>query len=215
MKSCRNQKPDYLNYLLNTIMIILIILCAIWSIVFYVRWEMRRRIRKLFICVVQELEKEDVEYWVDFGTLLGITRDRDIIMGDYDGDICVTPTMENLEKCIKIARRMGGSYSEKDVIRIPDKTWFFVHIDLFIPTIEENGIYKTPCGEKIPVHLIHPIQKRECVLGEKKVNASLPSQIETVLTNRYGKNWRIPIRKWWLAYTDVELEFKTIKSKIM
>jgi hypothetical protein len=176
---------------------------------------MRRRIRKLFICVVQELEREDVQYWVDFGTLLGITRDRDIIMGDYDGDICVLPTSKNLEKCAKVVRKLGGSYSEKDVYRIPDKTWFFVHIDLFVPTIVENDIYKTPCGEKISIHLIHPIQKQECMLGDEKIKASLPNHIETVLMSRYGKNWGTPTRKWWLAYTDVELEFKTIKDKIM
>lgn len=204
----------YTQYTLNTILVILIILCTIWSIIFYVRWEMRRRIRRLFIQVVNELEKEGVDYWVDFGTLLGITRDRDIIMGDYDGDICIVPGDENLQKCAKVARRMDGSYSEKDVFRIKDKTWFFVHIDLFVPTVIENDVYKTPCGEKIPIGMIHPIRKTECLLGDHQIHAPLPHRVEEVLTNRYGKGWGVPSRKWWLAYTDVKLELDAIKSKI-
>lgn len=203
--------PNYINYLLYTFLLIITLIIVLWSVVIYVRWEMRNKIRKLFIKVIHELEREGIHYWTDFGTLLGIVRDGDIIMGDYDGDICIVPEEENLAKCSQVVRKMGGTYSDKDVFRISDKSWFFIHIDLFIPTLV-GEIYHTPCGEQISKHLIHPIQSDKCKLGEEQLIAKLPHRSQDVLTSRYGSNWIIPKRKWWLAYTDIELEMNELKK---
>ena len=39
--------------------------------------------------VIQALNETDITYWVDFGTLLGIHREGDIILLDNDADICI------------------------------------------------------------------------------------------------------------------------------
>ena len=49
----------------------------------------RKTIRELFIKTINFLHKNNITYWVDFGTLLGIHRDGDIILGDNDADICI------------------------------------------------------------------------------------------------------------------------------
>ena len=52
-------------------------------------WLIRSRLRRLARAVLDALEAEDVPHWVDFGTLLGIVREDDIILGDNDVDICL------------------------------------------------------------------------------------------------------------------------------
>ena len=39
----------------------------------------RKLIREIFIKTINFLNKNNITYWVDFGTLLGIHRDGDII----------------------------------------------------------------------------------------------------------------------------------------
>ena len=46
-------------------------------------------LRNLLIKTVPILNNNNIEYWIDFGTLLGLHRDKDIIIGDTDCDICI------------------------------------------------------------------------------------------------------------------------------
>jgi phosphorylcholine metabolism protein LicD len=44
------------------------------------------------IDIIPILNKYNIDYWIDFGTLLGITRENDIILYDNDIDIVLIDT---------------------------------------------------------------------------------------------------------------------------
>jgi hypothetical protein len=158
---------------------------------------LRSTIRTLYIRLVEQFEENNIEYWTDFGTLLGMTRDHDIIIGDNDADVCIVPTSENIEKCKKVVENMGGEYLEWGAFRVYDGDVF---VDIYIPTIIGNQ-YKNPTAELIDIDMIHPIQKKQTNLGGNSVIVSVPSQIENVLVSRYG-DWRKNSRNWYTLYAD-------------
>ena len=49
----------------------------------------RERFYKYVVPVIELLEKMDIFYWLDFGTLLGAVRIRSIIDWDRDFDISI------------------------------------------------------------------------------------------------------------------------------
>ncbi len=44
-------------------------------------------LRHMVFNLVEQFEKTKVNYWVDFGTLLGLEREQDIILADPDADV--------------------------------------------------------------------------------------------------------------------------------
>ena len=44
--------------------------------------------------VIESFNTTKIHYWVDFGTLLGIIRENDIIWGDDDIDLCIYDNKE-------------------------------------------------------------------------------------------------------------------------
>jgi len=145
-----------------------------------------------------QFEENNVKYWTDFGTLLGITRDHDIIMGDNDADVCIVPTSENIENCKKVVENMGGEYLDWGAFRVYDGDVF---VDIYVPSIVDNQ-YKNPTGELIDIDMIQPIQKKQIQLGKDTIIISVPSKIENVLLARYGENWTKNSRNWYTLYID-------------
>ena len=188
------------NVIIKYILIIILILVIIRLIYLF---ELRRSIRNLFISLIKNLENANVEYWIDYGTLLGITRDKDIIMGDNDADICIINTPENMEKCKKVVEIMNGKYLDWGAFRVYSN--FFnisVFVDIYIP-IKNDNEYKNPAGGSITIDLIEPIQKKEITIGGTTIVASVPNKIKNVLIKRYGENWMKNSRTFYTLYFDI------------
>jgi len=169
------------------ILIIIIIIVVRLVQVFYVR----RTIRYLLVDLINEFESEGVEYWVDFGSLLGIMREKDVILGDNDGDVCILQSnTENTKKVEHIVKRMGGRYFDWGAFRVYTGIIF---IDIFLVK-DNNNEYKSI------KQYVHPIQKKTIKLGGCSLVASLPNEPIEVLKKRYGKDWRTPYYKWYLLY---------------
>src|ERR1700682_4487304 len=49
----------------------------------------QRLLRRCLLEICDVLNAHGVDYWCDYGTLLGYYRDHDVIRGDYDLDICL------------------------------------------------------------------------------------------------------------------------------
>jgi hypothetical protein len=181
------------------IIIIMIIIIIISSWILYIFLQ-RKIIRNLFIKTIKNLDKYNIEYWVDFGTLLGIERDKDIILGDNDADICIVNTPENLNKFYK---NNIGKFAYNNIYRVYNLSIFGnFFVDLYIPEIVKNQ-YKIPTGELIDIKLIQPIQKKTIELNGHKIKVSLPNKIKDTLINRYGNNWNKKSRHWYTLYLDL------------
>jgi hypothetical protein len=169
------------------IIVILIIILILFRInrIFYER----RTIRNLLVKLINEFEKEDVKYWVDFGSLLGMMREKDVILGDNDGDVCILKDdKENTEKVQNIVQRMGGKFFYWGAFRVFDKDIF---IDIFL--VKEDEIKDTK-------HLIFPTIKETVCLGDNKIIATIPNKPKEFLEARYGKDWTVQKYKWYFLY---------------
>ncbi|MCK4904525.1 MAG: LicD family protein, partial [Candidatus Marinimicrobia bacterium] len=47
------------------------------------------RMKKMLLFTIDQLQKRNIPFWLDAGTLLGIYRDGDLISWDYDADISI------------------------------------------------------------------------------------------------------------------------------
>lgn len=178
-------------YLVREFIIIICILITMQLVkVFYVR----RTIRELLIKLIGEFENAGVEYWVDFGSLLGIMREKDVILGDNDGDVCILESnKENTEKVERIVKNMGGKFFDWGAFRVYNGLIF---IDIFLVKEDSEEF-------KIVDKYIHPIVQRQVSLGGCSFVASLPNNASGMLEERYGQNWRTLKYKWYFLYLNV------------
>ena len=85
------------------IIFLIISLIVLFYVCYYTFYAIKRCIlRNLAVDVIVILNKYNVDYWVDFGTLLGIIREQDIIFGDNDVDVVLvqSPLLEQQMKYV-------------------------------------------------------------------------------------------------------------------
>ena len=68
----------------------------------------RKSIRDNLKTIVKILNDTSINYWLDFGTLLGIVRENDIIWGDLDCDICVRNDKQLDSNLIGLSARLNS-----------------------------------------------------------------------------------------------------------
>ena len=169
-----------------TAVLLLLVIIRIIALVY-----IRMTIRKLLIKLITAFEASAVKYWVDFGSLLGIMREKDIILGDNDGDVCILESdFENVEVVRKIVELLGGQYFEWGAFRVFSGSIF---IDIFLVKDTDETLIKYN-------DIIHPTTKRTVSLGGTEFVATLPHDPEQLLTKRYGNDWRTCLRKWYYLY---------------
>ena len=177
--------------------ILIICICIVTSIILF-QIIRRRKIRNLLLKLLNEFEKHKVKYWIDFGTLLGIVREQDIIIGDNDGDVCILEEdTENILKVQKIVEDMRGHFFEWGAFRVYDCNLF---IDIYL--VKKGNINLSFPGEEmiIPKEYILPSINKEVKIGNKKVYVSLPQKYLELLELRYGNKWNVSRYKWYTLY---------------
>ena len=154
----------------------------------------RSILRKMAIDIIDTFNICDIDYWVDFGTLLGIIREEDIILGDLDVDICVVESPELHEKM-----KMAKSILEKKGYKVNKEIWDayrvrkyrYPYADIYInKRNRKENIYNGVEGEKsdISIDYIEP----KSIVKWKNVDVKCPSKINETLVYRYGSDWRTP-----------------------
>jgi hypothetical protein len=125
--------------LIAVVVTFLLILCFRKRIV---RW----RLRTLATEVIRCLNETDIVYWVDFGTLLGIHREGDIILGDNDVDICILdPSTDQIRDLAARVQRRGrriGVEVHAGISRVYDRfPWdpFVDFVDLYHVRRSQDG----------------------------------------------------------------------------
>lgn len=159
-----------------------------------------------------ELKKYNIENFIFFGTLLGLTRNHSPIPGDDDVDFYVHES--EYEKVQNILLSMGISI---DYNKFPNHTKHFIQAHF----VKDNKEYRTdfyfynssvdnnfileywnflgiPNGIKnefnvlkLPKPLVYPIQQKMYMQQE----ISIPKYPEIICEFLYGYNWKIPRSK--------------------
>lgn len=139
---------------------------------------------------------KDINWWLDFGTLLGFYRDGRII--DHDSDLDVGVVYEDFYKNIDTIKNKIdelGFYMTKvsDLFyRINLSKTNELHCDIFLFKNKDN-VYKTHFKEYLSKHEeIFPLNKRVFF----KTEFNVPNNIEYFLETRYGSNWKTPLSRY-------------------
>lgn len=157
----------------------------------------QRVLRRVVAAVCRVLDEYDVDYWCDFGTLLGLYRDGDIIGGDKDADLCIlasekprimTLAGEFARQGYVLTDRGGRS---RKVLRVHDRrTWYYVDLYEFVPDGDLLRSAIASPQEDIPAALVAN-RARASFLGAP---VRVPADIHAVLMHRYGPRFMTPRR---------------------
>ena len=163
----------------------------------------------------------NVEYFIFFGTLLGITRDKGLIDGDDDIDFYV-----NLKDRFKLIENLKNNNIEVDLTLSVNKNNYFLQIKrvfnkkilitdfyFYETDIEKNfiierwnfegGTHDASKYLRIPKIFIFPLKK----ILFKSVEIFIPKESELTCEFLYGINWKKKLKK------DKEYTIKVINGK--
>ncbi len=157
----------------------------------------------------QELQSNEIEHFVFFGTLLGLTREGKPIAGDDDVDFYVNDSGYDAVRALLISlgfeidfskypnntRHLIQAYGVLEDIEIrvdfyffdstTDKNFLLEHWNFLAQPDNRNALLK------VPKPLVYPIEKK-MFLGQK---IAMPKHPEILCEFLYGINWKTPKRK--------------------
>lgn len=174
---------------------ILLVLLILLILFFMSRKQIERyrhkELRKLALSVIPKLNEHKINYWVDYGTLLGIIREGDIIKHDEDVDICLIPD-ENLGKKLQTIvdeikeNKYYLEYHTWGAYRIRKN--ILVYADLYIMELKDN--HYVDISGKLPLDLAGNFT----YIDWKGISVRVPEKIHETLVWRYGKDYMTPVR---------------------
>lgn len=162
------------------------------------------RMKKLVLFAIKILEKNNIPYWVDEGTLLGIIRDGDLLPWDHDADMGVPG--EYAEKLWNIRHQFSPVFTM--VRKMTSSPWLpgkFRSVKLKTPFERFVGInfhidlfFKYKIGTRQHWIIMNALKHSESKFFDKldtttwegrKIN--IPSNVKEYLRLNYG-NWEVP-----------------------
>lgn len=169
---------------------------------------------KMLKDVTDLLDINNIEYWLEGGTLLGVIRENRLLPWDNDLDISIKEKDAN--KLIHVVKKLNYRVRfrefEKDdapfkkgikrLIKISNKKFIFfkgeVTLDIFIKFEKENEFFWQVGTKKksVPAYFYKELIKYNFNSKEYLV----PQLYEEYLTHRYG-DWKTPVKEW-NTFTD-------------
>lgn len=151
-------------------------------------------LRYLLTRTCKVLNKYGIVYWADFGTLLGLVRNNDIIWGDNDVDLCIIQPIPH--HTLKMIERDLYKYN----LVIKKLNWDAYRIYLrFLPIYPFAELYLNKDGgcDYIGATGTKSNIAKSLVGNPKPITWNdttimTPEHIHDVLTWRYGEDYMIP-----------------------
>ena len=176
---------------------VVIVLAALFALTPAIDRRRRRVLRRALADVSRIFEAHRVDYWCDFGTLLGFHREHDVIIGDKDVDLSIL--MSEKDRIMALAgefARNGYELTDRGgrarrLIRVHDaRTRYHVDIYPYVPDGEMlRSVIASP-HEDIPAQLVAG-RVRAPFLG---ATILVPADVPAVLRYRYGPAFATPRR---------------------
>lgn len=172
----------------------------VWQLHFL--W-LRRQLRFIAATILPLLEEVGQPHWIDFGTLLGVMREGDIIHGDWDVDVCLldddpvktdcrlkafADRLEQENPHLFLVRRMWTRGS-----RVCHRFCPYLFADLYHNEPAANGdMYSGATGGNSDVPRAIIGQPQLHYWAATGIMVRVPEHPEDVLRWRYGDDWRTP-----------------------
>lgn len=186
--------------------------------------KIRQQALEIVFFIADLISKNKFLIWADFGTLLGLVRDGDLIPWDDDLDFSCTNS-EHFKKFIEILSDgefrciagqrwfIDGSINEDELGPVNFSCDFRlvgescnkstrIHLDLKLYRVMDQHLVSPPhmsIFKPIPIGLASPLHNHSC--GDRMI--PVPSKTSEYLTVVYGHDWRTPKRNWnYLQYRE-------------
>lgn len=157
----------------------------------------QRALRRTLVDVCQLFEAHAIDYWGDFGTLLGFHREQDIIPSDKDVDLGILASEKARVMALKDAFASRG-YDLTDrggragrLIRIIDRrTRYYADVYQYAPDGDQLRSLSISPEEDIPARLV----ARRVRVPFLDTTMLVPEDVVAVLRHRYGPSFATPKR---------------------
>ncbi len=173
------------------------------------------------LLIISHLFKK-YEHFVFYGTLLGITREKNILLGDDDIDILINIKLKkkilkiiSTSKNFKVNKKTSNKYFVQ-LIRKSNNEKTFVDLYFYIDKSEKNYIeekHNFLASVNLKSHSLHIPKKM--VFPTKKIkkfsNVVLPNKPLKLCQFLYGKTWATPLKK----NTGYRMEIINHKPKLI
>ena len=159
---------------------------------YFKKWR-QRNLSKMLYDIIESLNKNNVDYWVDYGTLLGLVRDGDVILGDNDIDISLRFNKDLPYQMVSVTDSLPTGYhlvylkwGYNGCYRIISDSYKILYSDMYLQN--EDGEYYVDFEGKIPKELVG----NKTTIKWKGLDVKVPEHYIKALEFRYGKDWNIP-----------------------
>ena len=155
----------------------------------------KEKLNRTLEVVANVLHEENINDWfIFFGTLLGIVRENSCIEGDDDLDIMINCDYQQLRNALekKGFDFMEGHYGIKnpDTILKSHPTQEFGSVDFYMCNVNESGDFYTPW------HRVNASESKPFITKEwRSTILNLPNGYLQKIISMYGKDWEIPRSK--------------------
>lgn len=145
--------------------------------------------------MVRLLDENGITNWfIAYGTLLGIVRDGSCIDGDDDVDILVD--VEHQPALLAACHAAGLKTSHQQAnqfMRVhPDNARADVFVDIYFADVSSEGHFYDR-WEEIKWEYCLPLARRRFAASKLgAIDVQLPADPETKLKRKYGADWRTP-----------------------
>jgi len=161
----------------------------------------KEKLNRTLEVIANVLHEENINDWfIFFGTLLGIVRENSCIEGDDDLDIMINCDYQQLRNALekKGFDFMEGHYGIKnpDTILKSHPTQEFGSVDFYMCNVNESGDFHTPWHGVISTDSYVNIDAKTFVYKEwSSTVLQLPNNYESKLINMYSPSWKVPQSK--------------------
>ncbi len=175
----------------------------------------------MLLRVTQVLKNNEIPYWLEGGTLLGVIRENRLLPWDNDMDISIR--FEDVDRLMSILWKVNLKYylyrfktfkqddfpfhkGDVRIVKIFNRKWIFdkgdLSLDIFIKKrVDDQRFWyvgvKRYTKKSVPARFYDDLT--EIKFGKK--NVSVPRDYEGYLTYRYG-DWRTPVKEWDFSRDD-------------
>ena len=196
--------------ILKILLYIILLYFVFLVIAISIRKIIQNNLRNLFMKSIPIFNDNNIEYWVDFGTLLGVHRENDIIIGDNDCDICIWEKDE--DKIRPILQELENSnsniyFEEYDwgAFRIFYQGLIPVFMDVYKCKLDnKNNMVIIPSARDTPINLLYNFEIVQLPFYDTTIKIKQPVKWYELLNFRYTKSWKKQLHKWYLGYFPIE-----------
>ena len=177
----------------------------------------RHRLQKNGVVMLKKihdvLNNNNIDYYVDFGTLLGVIREHDFIKHDDDIDLTIICTEVDPRQILRLMLADGFVFIHAMMVkeRIVEFSVSYrglsADVFFYIPVQKQNkvgicGVYFDPTFKYDAPNLnnyrvwFFPNDIKTKEITFKGIKICVPTSPEDVLEFEYGKGWRFPVKDW-------------------